>query len=118
MELPSEVTKTNRRRICELPPNAVAWLNGFTKEDSQGLGLSETVYRNRLGEAARAAGIKWSNNLLRHSFGTYRLATTRNAALVAEEMGNSPAVVRTHYANIASPEQAAAWWQIVPHSTP
>lgn len=114
VELPSSVTKTNRRRICELPISAIAWLKPLAGEPSGHLGLSETVYRDRLHAAARMAKIKWKNNVLRHSFGTYRLAATRNAALVAEEMGNSPAVVRTHYTNIASPAQAAAWWRIVP----
>jgi hypothetical protein len=58
--------------------------------------------------------VSWETNLLRHSFGTYKLATTRNAALVAEEMGNSAAVVRTHYANVTSPEQAVGYWNVAP----
>jgi integrase len=114
VELPSEVTKTNRRRTGEIPGCAVAWLKPLAGLPAAPLAMKESHYRALLDAAATAAGISWQENLLRHSFGTYRLAITKNAATVAEEMGNSPAVVRTHYQNITSPEQAAAWWKVVP----
>jgi integrase len=117
VELPSEVTKTNRRRVCHIPVCAVAWLSP-AGVPSNFLSLTETVYRDRLNDAATAAKIEWEGNLLRHSFGTYRLAETRNAALVADEMGNSPGVVRTNYQNVTSPEQSAAWWKVIPASPP
>jgi predicted ArsR family transcriptional regulator len=59
--------------------------------------------------------MKWSANVLHHSFGSYRLAQIKNAAQVAEEMGNSPQVVRTHYQNLVRPEAVADYWQITPH---
>jgi integrase len=117
-ELPSEVTKTNRRRVCYIPACAVAWLKPLAGASAATLALTEGVYDNRLAVAATASKITWQENLLRHSFGTYRLAETQNAALVADEMGNSPAVVRTHYQNITSPEQAEAWWRIFPTVAP
>jgi integrase len=118
VELPGSVTKTSRRRICELQPCAVAWLKPLAGKAHTTLGLTETVYRDRLRTAAQTANIIWSNNVLRHSFGTYRLASTRNAALVAEEMGNSAAIVRTHYANIVSPAVASEYWALVPEKQP
>ncbi len=114
VELPSEVTKTNRRRTCEIPACAVAWLRPVAGLPSAPLGMKDSRYRKLLDGAALAAGIIWEENLLRHSFGTYRLAVTRNAATVAEEMGNSAGIVRTHYANVASPADAAAWWKVTP----
>jgi integrase len=114
VELPSEVTKTNRRRTCDIPPCAVAWLKPLAGLPESPLGLTEGEYRKHLAAAAEAAGITWEENLLRHSFGTYRLAVTKNAATVAEEMGNSAGVVRTHYTNVAGPAEAAAYWRVAP----
>ena len=114
LEAPAEVTKANRRRTCEIPACAVAWLKPLAGLPAAPLALKDSLYRKLLTAAATAAGIAWEENLLRHSFGTYRLAVTKNAATVAEEMGNSPAVVRTHYQNVTSPEQAAAWWKVRP----
>lgn len=114
VELPGEITKTNRRRSIDLPPNAVAWLTSAVSRTEGTLGLSHTVYRRRLTEAAKTAGIDWNENLLRHSYGSYRLAQTKNAAQVAEEMGNSPAVVHTHYQNLVRPERVSEYWSIAP----
>jgi len=114
VELTSAITKTNRRRNPPIPENAAAWLKKCRGLPGASLGVSLSAYRRNLESAAAAAGIDWSENLLRHSFGTYRLAVTKNAALVAEEMGNSPAVVRSHYQNITSPENARAWFNVAP----
>jgi len=116
VELPSEITKTNRRRTVELSGNAVAWLKRFANGSTSRLGLTDTVYRRRLRAAAKTAEIMWDENLLRHSYGSYRLAQIKNVAQVADEMGNSPDVVRKHYQNLVRPEQVAAYWKITPQA--
>ena len=61
--------------------------------------------------------ISWwrgKDDVLRHSFGTYRAAVLRNAHALAEEMGNSVQMVRTHYDPVVSPSVARHWWAIVP----
>lgn len=116
IELPSKITKTNRRRTVEIAPNAVAWLLLDAGTSTTPLGLTETVYRRRLRAASKTAGVQWDENLLRHSFGSYRLAQTKNVARVADEMGNSPNVVRAHYQNLVRPEQAEAYWRIMPET--
>jgi hypothetical protein len=40
---------------------------------------------------------KGKQDILRHSYGTHRIAIVRNAHQVAEEMGNSVQIVRRHY---------------------
>lgn len=114
VELPSEITKTNRRRSVSLPTNAVAWLKALPRDQEGALGISASSYRDDLTQAAKIAKITWDENLLRHSYGSYRLAQIKNAAQVAEEMGNSPQVVRTHYQNLVRPEVVADYWQITP----
>jgi hypothetical protein len=76
--------------------------------------LDEEEYRKELNKAAATAEVEWERNSLRHSDGTYRMAQTRNASVVAEEMGNSPNIVRTHYQNLVSPEEAPAYWEVFP----
>jgi integrase len=114
VEMPSSVTKTNRRRTVELQPNAVAWLKPLVSSSAELLGLDEEEYRKELNKAAATAEVEWERNSLRHSYGTYRMAQTRNASVVAEEMGNSPNIVRTHYQNLVSPEEAPAYWEVFP----
>jgi hypothetical protein len=62
---------------------------------------------------ARAAGLKWSIDVLRHSRITYRLQETRDIGLVAEESGNSPGEIRASYKRPIPPGQAERWWQVL-----
>jgi integrase len=115
IEVPSDVTKTDRRRVIPMQPNAVMWLR-------QHRGLPEAPVAPRGEETARLT-VRVMNNLklkvrngLRHSFCTYRLMACRNAAQVAEEAGNSVAIIRRHYTGLADPADAKAWFAIVPDS--
>lgn len=60
--------------------------------------------------AARRAGLRWKHNGLRHGYGSFRAALTRNVAQVADEMGNSPAVVRRHYRTPYPDDMARQWF--------
>ncbi len=62
----------------------------------------------------KAARVKWKRNGLRHSFGSYRLETTKNAGQVALEMGNSAAIVLKHYFDIVEASAAREYWSITP----
>jgi hypothetical protein len=62
----------------------------------------------------KAADIKWKRNALRHSYASYRLALIQDAAKVALEMGNSPAILFKHYRELVTPDQATGWFEIVP----
>jgi hypothetical protein len=48
--------------------------------------LQETARR----QTAKATGVNWQHNTLRHSFCSYRLALVKSAAKVALEAGNPP----------------------------
>jgi len=52
--------------------------------------------------------------VLRHSFISYRIAKIKNAHEVALEAGNSPDIIFRHYRELATEEQADAWFAIVP----
>jgi integrase len=112
VELPSSVTKTNRRRNPPIPKNALAWLRPLRGLPKTSIEVTHDKYHSALQAAAAAAGVDWKPNILRHSFGTYRLGVVKNAAQVAEEMGNSAAVVRSHYQNVTSPEAARQWFEV------
>jgi hypothetical protein len=54
------------------------------------------------------------DDVLHHSYGNYRAAILRNSHNLAEEMGNSVAIVRTYYDAVVSPSVAKLWWNIQP----
>ena len=63
---------------------------------------------------ARALGIEWPRNVLRHSFITYRIAIVKSADQVALEAGNSPDIIFKHYRELATEEEADNWFGILP----
>jgi hypothetical protein len=53
---------------------------------------------------------------MRHSFGSYYYAKTKDADLTSAEMGNSPNVVFSSYRAVVKPSAADEYWNILPAS--
>jgi hypothetical protein len=58
--------------------------------------------------------VPWPANGLRHSAISYRLAQTADLPRVAYEAGNSPKVVQAHYNGLATAQDAAKFYAVVP----
>jgi len=61
-----------------------------------------------------AAGVAREIQIGRHEANLTRLAQCQDAAKVALEMGNSPAIVFAHYRKLVKPKAAGAYWGIMP----
>ena len=57
---------------------------------------------------------KWKRNGLRHSFCSYRLAITQDAAKTSLEAGNSPQMIFRHYRELTTEDEAKEWFGILP----
>jgi integrase len=104
--------KTATRRLVPIQPNLEMWLAPY--RDSKGLIFVSEHAADRAIAQAKAEGVQWPNNVLRHSYATYRLAQCRDAARVALEMGNSPQMLFRNYLEVADEKQAADWFGIIP----
>jgi hypothetical protein len=69
-----------------------------------------------LGDVAVKARIPggWRQNALRHSYISYRVAETGDAARTSLEAGNSPKMIFRHYREIVDGDAATAWFSIMP----
>lgn len=117
IEITSATAKTRQRRLVEIQPNLNAWLQTFPPATSSHVTRTHNpdVFGQWLSDLAVAAGIlPWPHNALRHSYGSYFLALTKNENRVAMEMGNSPAVVYKHYRAVVRPAAAEDFFAIVP----
>jgi integrase len=116
IEVKAEKAKTAKRRIVRIQPNLTQWLAAYSA-------MSGTVVpansRKKLEAVRKTAGLKrWSKNGLRHSFSSYRLAATNNAAEVAAELGHSTSqMLYSTYRELVAPEEAERYWKIVPAAT-
>jgi integrase len=112
IEVRARHSKTRRYRLVPIQPNLHDWL-------MQPRGNKGSVYysRRKFREAYKAAGIdEWKMDILRHSYGTYRLPIIKSADALALEMGNSPDVIFRHYRRPVSEATALAYFAITPHT--
>lgn len=104
-------SKTRRRRDVELSANAVAWLVLHNTNTGR-LAWNRKAHE----KVIEKAGVKWSRDIMRHTYGSYLLASTENEALTASRMGNSVGIVHGHYKNLRSKAQAVEFWKIAPQT--
>jgi integrase len=122
----AEKAKTASRRIVPILPALKAWLTlckdkkglvvtGFAQPQSWNRAVSRDVARyNVEAKAANRPQIPRINNGLRHSFASYRLAISKDAAAVALEMGNSPRKLFQNYRELVTAAEAKRWFAVMP----
>ena len=108
----AEKAKTATRRLVPIHPNLFQWLGAGNQRSGRMFRTQRDA--DRAISYAKRLGVDWPNNALRHSYATYRLALTADAARVALEMGNSPQKLMTNYRELADESEAAAWFNILP----
>ena len=118
VEIEAQKAKTARRRLVPISPNLADWLAVAGKTKGRLWPWSKAYLFEAIPNAAREAEIRWKRNALRHSFISYRLALTQNKHQVAEEAGNSPRMIDSHYRELVTPEQAQEWFNVFPSGRP
>jgi integrase len=115
IEVKAKNSKSAARRLIRIRPCLRAWLLPL-RGGSGKVMPTEMIYRNRLEEARRAAGITdWPNNALRHSFASYHLAAFQDASALALEMGHSTTrMIFQHYRALVTPSDGESYWKIMP----
>jgi integrase len=126
IKLDAGIAKTMSRRIVPIAANLNEWLAPYVKRVGLVRPSRNVAYqlardaRKAAAETLRKSGApaasleSWPNNALRHSYASYRLALTGNAAVTAEEAGHSVAVLKTHYRELVTKREAEAWFAVRP----
>lgn len=104
-------TRTPARRLVHLPEAAREWLL-LCPKDGDVIGPKWGIDHVRA--RIKAAGIDCPDNALRHSFITYRCASSGSVDTTAQEAGNSPDVIFAHYRELVTPDDGKAWFAVAP----
>jgi site-specific recombinase XerD len=116
IEIKAAKAKTRQRRLVTIGDNLAAWLKPYVKVEGRvAPSANQDVFGEHLKDIAQASGItEWPHNAMRHSFGSYFYAKTKEENRTAAEMGNSPAVVFKHYRAIVRNGDENKYWAIMP----
>lgn len=115
IEVAAKKTKTAQRRLVTISDNLHAWLAPFAQESGP-VCPPVTTYQWNFTKARVSAGIEhWPNNALRHSFASYHLADTQDAAKTALQLGHAESrTLFAHYRELVRPKDTKAFWKIFP----
>ena len=117
IRVPKEVSKVKTVRNIPLSETALAWLKWAGIEEGQTGPVclenpTEAEETKRLGKVVFKTG--WPQDVLRHSYASYRNAELHNLPKVAEEMGTSVRMLNQDYHNPRAEEEALEWWAMRP----
>lgn len=105
--------KTATRRAVRITDNLLAWLQPLAAL-SGSVAPTEQRWNDDMRRISRSSGISWKDNASRHSFCSYLLEITSNAAEVALQAGNSPQMIFKHYRELVSAQDAKDYFAIMP----
>ena len=106
------IAKTHKLRLVPISDNLRAWLQPLVRASGPITPRNARALQLR---ARRTAGVKsWPHNALRHGYGTFRMAQTKDIGRVSEELGNSPQVCKKHYQKAVPDELGPEDFSIMP----
>ena len=106
-------SKTRRRRVVDLEPNARAWL---ALAKMTGPKVVPPNFTRRWKALRKAAGLLagWPHDALRHTYATYHYAHFQDEARLQVQMGHtSAALLHQHYRALRTPAEGKAFWELV-----
>jgi integrase len=103
--------KNGRRRVNELPENAIHWLNACQSKGK----VTPDNYAKTMQRLRKKAKIDYAQNAARHSFASYHVALHQDGTKTAFMLGHpDPQLLYSHYRKLVRREDAARYWEIVP----
>lgn len=123
IEIKAVNSKTRVRRLVPISDNLAKWLHPHAKKSGSVIIFSSwwnqiPIIAQAVNERRVSNGQKpnfvWHQNALRHSYISYRMAECADIQRVADEAGNSPAIIKQHYLRRFKPALAVQWFSIVP----
>ena len=112
IEIRAAITKTRIRRLVTMCDSLKLWL--MPHKQASGPVFPYQNLCNQFLKLATKARVKWKRNVLRHSAISYRVASWKNIAEVAQEAGNSANMIQRHYLRVVNRKQADAWFAVTP----
>jgi integrase len=110
----ADAAKTASRRIVPIAENLAEWLKPYAGHTGSIWPNGRDWFHKCQLATGKAAGVTWKKNGARHSFASYSFALCADAGRVAGYCGNSPAVIHRHYRQLATPDDAKAFFSVKP----
>ena len=104
-----EVSKVRMKRNITIQPNLAAWLRTYPLDRYPIMPVGFRRLRLKFRKH-----FKLSHDILRHTFISMHVGKFRSIGDAALQAGNSEAIIRKHYLDLKSIEEADQFWSIMP----
>jgi integrase len=109
IHISSEVSKTREPRRVNIQPNLAAWLRAYPLNKFP---IVVGNFQKKRAKFSKQFGL--SHDVMRHTFISMFVAKFRSIGEAAIQAGNSEAIIRRHYLDLKSNEEAEGFWSILP----
>lgn len=105
-----EASKVNEKRTIKIQPNLKLWLEKYPIDEFP------PIPRGNIDRLLREVRTRFSigHDVLRHTYISMTVGAFRSVGDASLQAGNSESVIRKHYLDLKSTEEADKFWQIVP----
>jgi integrase len=113
VEISGAIAKKAKRRANTIPLNACEWLRLCASDGP----IAPRNYVKRMHAIRKAAGIRYVQNAMRHSFASYHLAMFEDSPKTAFQLGHpNPTLLYNTYRELTTKADAERFWDILPRS--
>jgi integrase len=109
ISISAEVSKVREPRKVAIHPNLAAWLRAYPLKKFRLIVPNGQQRRSRIAQEHVL-----THDVLRHTFISMFVAKYRSIGEAAIQAGNSEGIIRRHYLDLKSPEEAEQFFAIVP----
>lgn len=109
IRIDADVSKVRMKRIVEMPENLVAWLKAYPLDHFPIVPKNAKNYRRHI-----CTRFGLTHDVMRHTFISMHVAKHRSMGEAALQAGNSESIIRKHYLDLKTKEEAEAFFAILP----
>ena len=104
-----EVSKVGMKRLVTIQPNLAAWLQAYPLDRFPIIPSNVIRLRRKVFDT-----FGLTHDVLRHTFISMHVAKFRSMGEAALQAGNSESIIKKHYLDLKSPNEAAQFFGILP----
>ena len=110
--VPSNICKTKRDRYVDISDNLNSWLTTSPEQHINTIFYSRSLF-NKVIDAAK---IKWTQDCMRHTFGSQHYCLHNDALKTANQMGHhgNTNILFRHYKKAVTKKDNEKFWDIIP----
>lgn len=112
IEVLAATSKTRESRFSEMEEVLIEWL--LPHRQPHGPIIGANLFRTMRTVKAAAGLTPWVKDIPRHTFASYWLSVHKDRAALAETMGTSLQMIRSHYKRAIPESVAQSFWRLTP----